>query len=83
MSADVADKEPQLRVNAASHSLQPDIIGTVLLKESKVGVSYEALEDVRPVHVANIKAHGKVHHYVPKHNIDQVCLACAPVIILH
>lgn len=73
-STDVPDpsSKPPLRVNAASSSLQPDVIGAILPRSSKDGVSFMALDDGRPVHVAMIREHGSVHFYVPEHNSEQV-----------
>ena len=68
-------QEPPLRVNAASQSLQPDIIGSTLTRDSKDGVSFQALDDGRPVHVTNIRSHGKVHFYLPQHDTKQVRLS--------
>ncbi len=60
---------------AASSDVSARVVTRKLLRSFKQGVSFKAVDSVRPVCVANIRKHGEVYFFIPEHNQEEVRLA--------
>ena len=61
-----------LRFKAASPCIESDLVGKRLNQKYKRGVSFQAVDANRPVHVANIQKHGGVHFFIYEHRKEEV-----------
>lgn len=70
-----------LHFKAASPKVESDIVGKKLNKRFKRGVSFQAVDANRPVHVAHIQKHGAVHFFIHDHNREEVWynVACSTI----
>lgn len=70
--SDKTKDAPCLQVKAASSSIELAVVGKKLHKRFQRGVSYQAVDSNRPVHVANIQKHGGVHFFISEHKKEEV-----------
>ena len=61
-----------LVVKAASHSIEPRVLGVELQKGFSKGVGFKVVESAMPVHVLSILKHGRITYFLSDHKTSQV-----------
>ena len=72
-----SNKSPDVTVlhfKAASPAIESVLVGKKLNQRFKRGVSFQAVDANRPLHVANIQKHGGVHFFIHDHRKEEVCV---------